>query len=117
MEEREVTRRAMLQGGAALAGLAALGAPMAALTATAAPGEEILPWLDQPAPNPIPDIVEDLLVWEDLDTWITPTEKFFAVRHYDKPTIGEQAWRLEVTGLVHRPMTLTLDALKARRHH
>lgn len=117
MDEREVTRRAMLQGGVALAGLAALGVPTAALAAPAAPGEEILPWLDQPAPNPIPDIAEDLLVWEDLDTWITPNNKFFSVRHYDKPTIGEQAWRLEITGLVHRPMTLTLDALKARRRH
>src|SRR4051812_40874299 len=111
MDEREVTRRAMLQGGVALAGLAALGAPMAALAASAAPGEEVLPWLDQPAPNPIPDVAGTLLVWEDLDSWITPTDKFFTIQHYDQPVIGEQAWRLEITGLVHRPMTLTLDAL------
>ena len=46
MDEREITRRAVLQGGAALAGLAMLGAPLAALVAPVAAGEEVILWLD-----------------------------------------------------------------------
>ena len=43
-----------------------------------------------------------------------PTDKFFRVSHYDKPVIDEKKWNLEVTGLVKKPMTLTLPAVKAR---
>ena len=46
MDEREITRRAVLQGGAALAGLAMLGAPLAALAAPVEEGGEVIPWLD-----------------------------------------------------------------------
>jgi len=52
--------------------------------------------------------------WEDLDTWITPNHKFFAVGHYDWPEIDARNWRLEVGGLVGKPMTLGLGDLKAR---
>ena len=57
MDEREVTRRDLLRGGAALAGLAALGAPLAALATPLAPGDEVVPWADQPPPNPVPQVV------------------------------------------------------------
>ena len=82
MDEREITRRAVLQGGAALAGLAMLGAPLAALAAPVEEGEEVIPWLDQTPPNPVPDIVGQPLVWEELGTEITPNEKFFTVAHF-----------------------------------
>ena len=54
MNEREISRRAMLKGSAALAALVALGFPLEALEVEAAAGEEILPWLDQPPPFPGP---------------------------------------------------------------
>ena len=114
MDEREVTRRDLLRGGAALAGLAALGAPLAALAAPLAPGDEVVPWADQPPPNPVPQVVGSQLVWEDLEAWITPNDRFFTIQHYNLPALDEQAWRLAITGLVHRPLTLTLAALKAR---
>jgi DMSO/TMAO reductase YedYZ molybdopterin-dependent catalytic subunit len=34
--------------------------------------------------------------------------------HYNKPTLDDKTWRLEITGLVKRPLTLTLSELKAR---
>ena len=40
-------------------------------------GEEVIPWFDQPAPNPIPANVGNLLVWEALDSWLTPADNFF----------------------------------------
>ena len=78
------------------------------------PGEEVIPWLDQPAPNPVPNAVGHLLVWEDLDSWLTPNDKFFTVKHYNEPAIAATDYRLDVGGLVSRPMSLTLADLKAR---
>ena len=44
----------------------------------------------------------------------TPNDKFFRVSHYDKPVIDDKKWNLEITGLVKKPMNLTLPAIKAR---
>ena len=50
----------------------------------------------------------------ELSSWVTPTEDFFAVAHYGYPDLDAASYRLQVTGLVERPLTLTLDELKAR---
>ena len=107
-------RDVLLQGSVAIAGLALLRAPGLAYAFSAQPGEEVLPWLDQPAPNPVPDVVGTQLKWEALDSWLTPNDQFFTVGHYDKPVLDAAAWRLQIGGLVQQPMTLTLDDLKAR---
>jgi len=115
METRDISRRDLLrQGSAALAGLAFLHPPWLAQVFPSWPDEEVIPWLDQPPENPIPDVVANLLRWEELDSWITPNDKFFSVGHYNKPVIDEKDWKLELTGLVRQPMTLTLSQLKAR---
>jgi DMSO/TMAO reductase YedYZ molybdopterin-dependent catalytic subunit len=115
MDGNEVTRRAVLQGGAALAGLAALGAPLEALAAPVAAGEEVIPWDDKrPDPPPPPaEVAGQQLVWEDLGGQITPTEKFFYVQHYGRQTIAAPGWRLDFDGLVDRPLTLTLDDIRS----
>ena len=78
------------------------------------PGEEVVPWLDQPAPNPVPDILGSPLHWEDFDSWITPNDEFFTVKHYNLPEFAPTEWQLEIHGLVERPITLSLDDIKAR---
>ena len=58
MSTSHMSRRdVLLQGSVAIAGLALLRAPRLADAFSAQPGEEVLPWLDQPAPNPVPDVV------------------------------------------------------------
>jgi DMSO/TMAO reductase YedYZ molybdopterin-dependent catalytic subunit len=109
----------LLMGGTALT--ASVFFRLDQLVAAAAPlqqDEEILRWADQPPPEPPPG-TRNQLVWEDLDSWITPNERFFRVVNYQGhgalgPAVDAQSWRLEVTGLVNRPLTLTLDELKAR---
>ena len=115
MDGNEVTRRAVLQGGAALAGLAALGAPLGALAAPVAAGEEVIPWLDRPEPIPPPaqGIAGQLLVWEELGGQYTPTEKFFTIAHFGPRTGPEAGWRLDFSGLVDRPLSLSLADLRA----
>jgi DMSO/TMAO reductase YedYZ molybdopterin-dependent catalytic subunit len=117
MENRYISRRTLLKGGGALAGLTVtqLAGPVKLLAQT---GEEVLPWLDQPPPNPVPNITGNLLKWEALDSRLTPAHNFFFVAHYGVPTgLDEATWRLAVGGLVARPRSLTLDELKERDLH
>ncbi len=44
----------------------------------------------------------------------TPTSLFFVRNHFDLPRANEDAWRLGVDGLVERPLTLSLPALRSR---
>ena len=116
LPHNHLSRRALLQdGGAAIAGLSMLrvAGPTYAFQ-TPATGE-IVPWLDQPEANPEPEAIVRQLEWEQLDSWITPNEQFFVIKHFNEPTLDEADWRLEISGLVNQPMTLTLDDLKARK--
>lgn len=108
-----LARREFILSSAALTAMAVLRThPAYAYPARS--GETVIPWLDQPTENPDPVGIQTQLVWEDLDSWIIPNEKFFSISHFDRPTIDASAWKLEVDGLVEKPMTLTLDDLKAR---
>src|SRR4051812_49163401 len=54
-------------------------------------------------------------VWPTpTDDLITPADRFFTRSHAPTPGIDARAWRLEVTGLVARPTTLTLHDLLQR---
>ena len=116
MDRQAMSRRSLLkQGGAVLTGWALLNTLRigAAPAVLAQAGAEVLPWLDQPAENPVPERVSNLLGWETLDSWITPPEQFFSVSHYGHPEIDVDQWQLEIAGLVENPMTLTMADLKA----
>ena len=70
--------------------------------------ETLLPFLDeQPSGK--------MLRWEQLKDWITPKEEVFQVQHYGVPEFDADKWRLEISGLVKKPRTLTLAELKARK--
>ena len=77
-------------------------------------GETVIPWLDQPAANPVPNAIKSQLVWENLDSWITPNEKFFGIGHFEWPEVDASKWKLEVSGAVKQTLLLTLDDIKAR---
>ena len=62
----------------------------------------------------MPEVIVQQLDWEQLDSWITPNDQFFVIKHFNLPELNENDWRLEISGLVDQPMTLTLDDLKAR---
>jgi DMSO/TMAO reductase YedYZ molybdopterin-dependent catalytic subunit len=110
-----LSRRDTLRAGAAL-GVAALAGrfPEAALAFPRQPGEEVLPWLDQPAPNTAPDVVGTQLVWERLDSYLTPNDAFFTVHHYPIPAAVADGWALKIDGLVSKPLSLSVDDLRAR---
>jgi len=45
---------------------------------------------------------------------VTPVGLHYLLIHYDIPAVDAAAWRLEVGGHVERPLSLTLDGLRAR---
>ena len=110
-----ITRREVVTtGSAALATLAFLNSPRFARAFPSRPGETVIPWMDQLAPNPVPQVIQSQLVWEDLDSWITPNEKFFSITHLNRPEIDENTWKLEIDGLVKKPLALTLADIRQR---
>ena len=117
MKTQEMSRRALLKSsGAAFAGLALTHGAWFARAAPLRQGEVMLPWLDQPAENPVPEIIGNQPTWEELDSWVTPNRQFFNIAHYNRPEIDAANWQLEITGLVKQPLILTLDEIMALPH-
>jgi DMSO/TMAO reductase YedYZ molybdopterin-dependent catalytic subunit len=108
------TRRDMLKGGLAVAGLGMLGMPEWVLPALAQ-GEVLVPFTDLPETFPAPTVDRRQLDVRKIDGPFTPKDQFFTTQHYGHPEIDPAAFRLKVTGLVERPQSLALDALRAMR--
>jgi DMSO/TMAO reductase YedYZ molybdopterin-dependent catalytic subunit len=62
----------------------------------------------------VPEAIVRQLEWEQLDSWITPADQFFVIKHYNEPSLTAADYSLEVSGLVENPLTLSLAQLKAR---
>lgn len=115
MINSDISRRTLVKRGAiASAGLGALrlAAPVYAVQTPV--GADVIPWLDQPEPNPVPDVIVRQLEWEQLDQWTTPIDQFFVIEHFNEPQLVEADWSLALSGLVNTPMTLSLADIKAR---
>ncbi|MCC6720374.1 MAG: sulfite oxidase [Acetobacteraceae bacterium] len=116
----ELQRRDVLAQAGVLAGAALLQAGAMPRTAAAQAGPAlVVPWSDPPEPVPpaLSGVIQSLTPWENLDSWITPNDRFFAIGHYGFPAIDAADWRLEIAGLIDRPASLTLDQIKALPRH
>ncbi|MXY17635.1 MAG: molybdopterin-dependent oxidoreductase [Acidobacteria bacterium] len=109
----ETTRRAVLKGGLAAAGLGMLGLPEWALPALAQ-GESLVPFTDVPdefgagALGPTRRVLDI----RTIDGPLTDRNDFYTIQHFDQPEIAPGAFRLKVSGLVDRPAELSLDDLR-----
>src|SRR5262245_47909614 len=106
------TRRDVLKGSLAVAGLGVLGVP-----------DWVLPGLAQgETDGPFTDIPENQR-WEippdrralDIRTIVpgqfTPRDKFATTQHYGHPDVDPATFKLKISGLVDRPVQLSLDEL------
>jgi DMSO/TMAO reductase YedYZ molybdopterin-dependent catalytic subunit len=119
MNSIDMPRRQFLgQSGALVTSAAVLNSSLLMQALGAQPGEEIIPWSDQPPADPgvARGVIQNLQRWEDLD-WLTPNSKFFNIAHYNRPHIEEQDWSLEITGLVRKPGRFRLSDIMARPRH
>jgi len=108
------SRRDLLKGGLAVAGLGVLGLPEFVLPALAQ-GETLVPFTDLPETFPAPAVDRRQLDIRKIDGPLTPKDQFFTTQHYGHPEIDPAAFRLKVTGLVDKPLSLSLDALRGMR--
>jgi len=110
------TRREMLKGSLALAGLGLIGLPEWVLPAPAE-GETVVPFTDIPANANFNTNGErrnyDI---RKIDGPFTPKDQFFTTQHYPHPEIDPAAFRLKISGLVERPASLSLDDLKKMKN-
>jgi DMSO/TMAO reductase YedYZ molybdopterin-dependent catalytic subunit len=110
------TRREILKGSLALAGLGALGIPEWALPALAQ-GETLVPFTDIPENvrwETPPD--RRILDVSTIEGPFTPREKYATTQHYGHPEVNPATFKLKVSGLVDRPRSLSLDDLKHLGH-
>src|SRR5262245_16112122 len=106
------SRRDIVRGGLALAGLGMLGIPEWALPALAQ-GETLVPFTDLPATvNTVPAADRRIIDIRKIDGVFTPRDQFFTTKHYGHPEVDPAAFRLKVGGLVNKPLELSLDELK-----
>jgi DMSO/TMAO reductase YedYZ molybdopterin-dependent catalytic subunit len=75
-----------------------------------AAGEDVIHFEDFKPFNP----ERPLMIWDELTSWITPNDQIFYVAHYGYPEVDAAGWNLEIGGLVDKPRTITLDAIKSR---
>src|SRR5205814_8872958 len=103
------TRREILKGSLALAGLSVFGVPEWALPALAE-GETVVPFTDIPA-NANFNTNGERRNYDvrKIDGPFTPKDQFFTTQHYPHPQIDPAAFRLKISGLVDRPVSLSLD--------
>ena len=112
---RQNTRREILKGGLAAAGLGVLGFPEWAMPALAQ-GETIVPFTDLPDNinlTPTPD--RRIIDIRKISGTLTPRDQFFTTQHYGHPDIDPATYRLKIAGLVDRPLSFSLAELKQMR--
>src|SRR2546425_1097938 len=109
MSAQPLTRREMLRGSVAFAALAFAQQPLSIFGFDEAGADEtVVPFLDaQPKGK--------MLYWQDLTSWITPNDQLYSVSHYGTPEVDPGGWRLEISGLLKKPKTLSFPQIKARK--
>ena len=96
--------------------VAALGAIPEWVLPAFAQGETLVPFTDLPANAnfaPAPDRrVVDI---RRIDGPFTPADQFYTIQHYNQPDFVPATYHLSVSGLVDRPVSLSIDDLRRMR--
>ena len=53
--------------------------------------------------------------WSELTEWQTANEDLYVVSHYNTPELDASNHELEISGLIRKPRTLSLEDIKSRR--
>ena len=106
------TRRDILKGTLALAGLSVVGVPDWMLPALAQ-SETVVPFTDLPEKIVLEPAADRRIIdIRNINGPFTPKEQFFTTQHYGHPDVDPATFRLKVSGLVERPNALSLDELR-----
>jgi DMSO/TMAO reductase YedYZ molybdopterin-dependent catalytic subunit len=106
------TRRDLLKGSVALAGMAIL-AGVEGVLPVLAQTETLVPFTDIPQTFPtVTGVDRRIIDVRKIAGPFTPKDEFFTTQHYGHPEVDPAAFRLNVSGLVERPVSLSLDDLR-----
>jgi len=108
----ETTRRTILKGGLAMAGLGIVGVPEWAMPALVA-DDTIVQFTDIPENvrwETPPD--RRMLAVSTIDGPFVAPGKFATTQHYGHPDVDAATYKLKVTGLVNNTKALSIDDLK-----
>jgi DMSO/TMAO reductase YedYZ molybdopterin-dependent catalytic subunit len=102
-------------------GLAGVGLSIADVPGWVLPAlaqaETLVPFTDIPTTfNPVPSATNRTFDLRKLDGPFTPKDQFFTTQHYGHPDVDSAAFRLKVTGMVNKTLSLSLDDLKKMRN-
>jgi len=107
------TRRILLKNGLTAVGITMLAPPW---LLPAVPDEEVVvPFTDLPDTFPPPTVDRRMYDIRTIQGPFTPRDQFFTTQHFGHPVVDPAAFRLKVSGLVSRPLSLSLDDLKRMR--
>ena len=110
---RLTTRREMIKESVALAGLGVIGLPEWAFPGLAQE-ETLVPFTDLPETLTLERSAESRIIdIRRIYDEITPSDQFFTTQHYGHPEVDLATYRLNVSGLVDRPLSLSLADLRA----
>ncbi len=101
----------MLKDSLAVTSLALLNLPEWALPALAQ-GETLVPFTDAPPAFPPAGPVNRQYDIRTIDGPFSPADRFFTTQHYGHPVVEPAAFHLKLTGLLNRPLSLSLDELR-----
>ena len=109
---KQSTRRDILKGSLAVAGLGVLGFPEWAFPALAQ-GETLVDFTDLPDEIVLERTPDRRIIdVRYIDGVFTPSNQFFTTQHYGHPDVDTATYRLRVSGLVDRPLSLSLADLR-----
>jgi DMSO/TMAO reductase YedYZ molybdopterin-dependent catalytic subunit len=115
-EEQEYPRRQVLKGSLALGMTAAASLPFWSRLALAQ-NEVLVPFDDVPKDFKAPPVAPGGIHFLDtraIDSFYTSADDFYIVQHYNQPAISEAEYRLRITGMVDKPLELSLADLRRR---
>jgi DMSO/TMAO reductase YedYZ molybdopterin-dependent catalytic subunit len=106
------SRRDILKGTLALAGLGVVGLPEW-MFPVLAQGETVVPFTDLPEKIVLaPTADRRIIDIRTINGPLTPADQFFTTQHYGHPEVDPAAFRLKISGLVDRPKALSLEELR-----
>ncbi len=106
------SRRDILKGTLALAGLGVVGLPEW-MFPVLAQGETVVPFTDLPEKIVLaPTADRRIIDIRTINGPLTPADQFFTTQHYGHPEVDPAAFRLKISGLVDRPKGLSLEELR-----
>ena len=118
MHPENPDRRKLLKG-ALNTGVVTLGAmsfPHWMMPALAQ-GEVDVPFTDVPDtfnPQPVRPGATHFLDTRRINSFYTDNDDFYLVQHYGQPEVDNASYQLNVTGLVDRPLSFSLEQLRSR---